>query len=806
MKVFLFIIRNFELITPLRFKVMKYINFFTLLFFQFLFSQNDFTENWEDLYSYNNVQDFIIDDSKIYAACENAIFIYDIDTNETQKFSSVNGLSGNTISSISYDDVSESIMIGYENGLIEIIQNNSSVIPITGIRDNVILIDKAVKGFYRNQDQTYIFGEFGVLVIDLNELEFGDSYKLSFDTSTSLTVNQMLIKNNILYTATSNGFYGVDLSLDLSNFSNWNQIVNGQVTNVVDGLDEIYFSRGSNVYKSSNPTQSVLSVIGNVSSINIDSSNENHIVVTTPSKISVYDLISSTVIEEIDLNLANNYNINTTKSIIIDNNVFLNTFSSGVLTTSLSDKVNYIELHPEGPSENNSFSISLGESQKWIVYGGYTLFFDAIENAANVDYFYEGKWNYLDYREFGSTTDCIATIIDPLDNTKVLVASVNKGIVELNDFEYLTTWTKDNTNSILPGHRSVGGGWTTNMVVDNNNNIWTANSRAGNNLFFSKYNGRLEGENRWEANVDFSGVLSPNEFVRGFNKMFVDHNNNIFVGTPEEGLFVFNANDIANESDRNVAVLNNIDGNGQLSSLSVKSVVSDENNRVWIGTNSGLVVYDDYENLFVEGAKTNVKTIVFEENGEAKELLGDTQVNDIIIDLAGNKWFGTSNAGLFQTSSDGQTTYNTFTNTNSPLPSNTILDLELDKQTGEIYIVTEKGILIYDGKNEPFGENITEVIAYPNPAIKNQAGHDNITIVAKDGNGIPDGTNVKIMDVSGKLVYETNINSFDGNLGGKIVWNKRNLRGNSVVSGVYIVLLSNSDATETTTTKIAIVN
>jgi hypothetical protein len=43
-------------------------------------------------------------------------------------------------------------------------------------------------------------------------------------------------------------------------------------------------------------------------------------------------------------------------------------------------------------------------------------------------------------------------------------------------------------------------------------------------------------------------------------------------------------------------------------------------------------------------------------------------------------------------------------------------------------------------------------------------------------------------------------------LGGKVVWNKKNLSGNKVASGVYIVLLYNAEGFQTSTTKIAIVN
>jgi hypothetical protein len=55
-------------------------------------------------------------------------------------------------------------------------------------------------------------------------------------------------------------------------------------------------------------------------------------------------------------------------------------------------------------------------------------------------------------------------------------------------------------------------------------------------------------------------------------------------------------------------------------------------------------------------------------------------------------------------------------------------------------------------------------------------------------------------------VHETNVIEGQELQGGKVVWNKKNLAGKSVASGIYIVLLSNDDASETATTKIAIVN
>ncbi|ANW97219.1 hypothetical protein AXE80_13370 [Wenyingzhuangia fucanilytica] len=782
---------------------MRYLFAFLFCFTNLVFAQRDYSNQWQDLYSYNNVKDFTIVGNKLYAISNNAMFVYDIETDDTQKFSSVNGLSGTTTSSISFDDISSNIIIGYENGLIELISDDNVVVPLTGIRDNLILVDKIVKGVYSAQNQSYVFGDFGIVELDIANFEFGDTYKLS-NSSSSYSVNQIAIENNTLYAATNNGLYKIDLSLNPIIFNNWTQVTSGNITGLLNLNGEVYFTKGSSVFEITNPTTSVISESNNILNINFNPSS-SELIITMSNLVTLYETSTFTKTDQVNLSSAANYNFTTTKAIISNNEVYVNTTNFGILNTPLTDKVNYTELHPDGPSANDIFSITVSNGQKWISYGGFNPSYNGLNRYRGVDYFVNGTWNYLKNNEIGSKKDYLKIIVDPFDSSRVLIASIRDGVTELNDFNFVKRWVKNNTNNILPGHYISGEAFVGNMIIDKNNMIWTANSSAVDNKFFSRYNGEKNDVDRWETKITFPDIGGSEGFVRGFNKMYVDRNNNVYAATARTGLFVFNADPVSDESKREITVLNDQANKGQLKSNYVFSVVADENDRVWIGTGLGLVVFDDYDNLY-SATKRPANTLIIEENGAARELLADTQVNDIIIDLAGNKWFATQGAGVIQTSSDGQTTYNIFNTSNSPLPDNIVIDLELDEITGEIYMVTEKGMLSYNSKNEPFGTSITPIIAYPNPAIRNQVGHENITIVAKDGNGIPDGTNVKIMDVSGKLVYETNVNQSNQSFGGKIVWNKTNLRGNPVVSGVYIVLLSKADGSESTTTKIAIVN
>jgi len=90
------------------------------------------------------------------------------------------------------------------------------------------------------------------------------------------------------------------------------------------------------------------------------------------------------------------------------------------------------------------------------------------------------------------------------------------------------------------------------------------------------------------------------------------------------------------------------------------------------------------------------------------------------------------------------------------------------------------------------GDSIGDVYAYPNPVRPGFTGE--VTI-----KGLPINADVRIVDVVGNLVYQTKAK------GGVAKWNTRNLKGKSVASGVYLVLMTNQDASQNKQTKIAVI-
>jgi len=104
---------------------------------------------------------------------------------------------------------------------------------------------------------------------------------------------------------------------------------------------------------------------------------------------------------------------------------------------------------------------------------------------------------------------------------------------------------------------------------------------------------------------------------------------------------------------------------GSLPNLRVISLASDSDNRIWIGTISGLVVFSNASGVF-DADVVDAQPVIFEEDGIAKKLLGDQYVSAIAVDGANNKWFGTSDGGVTYTNPNGQTTIANFSKENSP--------------------------------------------------------------------------------------------------------------------------------------------
>lgn len=770
-----------------------------ILLFVFLYSviasaQVDYSNSWEDFFSYNNVKDFEKIGETIYALSDNGIFIYNITTQETQKLSSVQGLSGETTSAIHYNESFNRLVIGYENGLIEVVDEDRSISISADIVNFNQSGEKRVNHISEFNDKLYLSTPFAIVVYDIDRLEFGDTYFIG-NNSSSLKINETIVYNDVIYAATELGIYSADVSNpNLIDFNNWQLLFPGNYTHINTFNNRLFAVSDNDIYEINGATINVVrsypeAIVG------FKASNSN-IAVALSESASFLDTSLNQVLQ-VSANAPFEYNLNN--ALAADNVFFLGTKEFGILSAPFSNTTNLVEIHPEGPITNDVFSIQAQNNHLWVVYGGYTPTFAPTNEQKGFSHYNGENWVTVNYSATQPFPDLVDITIDPSNPEKVFISCFNE-TQNVNDIRSAGLITVENDavtnfynhiNSGLEDLRATDPTATSVRVsssaFDRQGNLWMTNIRTPQELK------KLSASGGWTG-FDISSIKDVDAF--GLTEVAIDRNNSVWIGSRRDGALVFN------ENGNRLRALTVQPTRGSLPNPNVRTIAVDGNNRIWIGTLSGLVVFNNASGLF-DADVYDANPVIILDDGIPRRLLGDQTVNSIVVDGADNKWFGTDNGGVIYTNPNGQTTLANFSTQNSPLPSNKIVKITVDDVTGKVFFATDKGIVAYKSNVAPFGDTLGDVYAYPNPALKN---HATVTIDGRNGTHLPKGTNVKILDVSGNLVYETNVVEGQELQGGKVVWDKTNLAGKKVASGIYIVLLSNDDATETSFTKIAIVN
>ncbi len=774
----------------------KITQIFLILFVHQIWSQIDYSESWQDFYSYNNVKDFLKVDSDIFAIADNALFKYNLNSGEINKISSVNGLSGETTTSIYYSEAYDKTVVGYENGLLEIIDADGTITVAKDILNFSYSGSKQINSITGFENKLYLATSFAIIVYNLETLQFGDTYFIG-NQSTEIEINDIQIFEDVIYAATEDGVFTADVyNQNLIDYNNWTPNFSGNFRSIAIFNNEVYTARGNNLYSIENnvlylkntSTQTIRSVEASLDYLTIGTQRT-----VTVFNNNLVQVVSHTALST-DLFY---YNLNT--AYFENNELFIGTSEFGILNSNLQQINNFTEIHPEGPTSNAPFSIAAKENQLWVVYGGYDGAYTPLNGYYPISHFNGDHWLNKPYNDF-KVKNLVNVTFDIFNINKVYVSSWGAsnpndlsntgGMLVVEDDEVTDFWNYTNSGLEklnLPQSPNYISTRINGSAMDSKGNLWIANAWVDNRI--KKYN-----QNGSWSSVDMSTTITNTGL--GLNELEVDKTTTVWIGSRRNGVLAYN------ESGNNKTSLTTEQNKGSLPDLNVRTVKSDSRNRLWIGTKKGMVVLYNASNVFNQ-AVVNAKPVIILDDGIPKKLLGDQAINSIAIDGADNKWFGTETGGALQTNPTGSTTLQNFNKDNSPLPSNNILKIAVADNSGLVYFATDKGIVAFNSNVAEYGENLQEVYAYPNPSTKN---NEFITIDGRNGTHLPRGTNIKIVDTAGNLVFETNIKEGQELFGGKVVWNKTNLAGKKVASGVYIVLLTANENSETEVAKIAIIN
>ncbi len=760
-----------------------YFQFFILLLGFHLANGQNFL--WKGYFSYNEVRDLSEANTRLYAACETAFFSKNTVTNELKTVNTVDGLSGQTISAIYHSKSLNRTFLGHENGLVIMINEITGEFRLlVGIRDQgggIPPNKKRVNHFYEFNSKLYISCDFGLVEFKLTDFTFGDTFYIS-PTGGQTEVLETTVLNNEIYAVTrSQGIRKGDLSNpNLINFLAWQTFDAGFWSGIVTFNNTLVaINTDTRVYRfnGSNPIP-ILNLSGQGKDIrSVDSS----LIVTTENTVQILNetfALTQTFSNNTFQGLSSKFSCATQ----IQDTLYIGTTNDGVVEVSLSNTGSFTIILPQGPSRNSIFSITVTPSGTlWAAYGDYSQF----NNPYPLDEYGLSKltqdaWLNIPYSDLLGAKSIVRITTNPSNENIVYASSYFSGLLKLENDVATQLYTNSNSGLetlVLPSDPTYGPDIRIEQsVFDRSGNLWMSNGLIANMIKVLRANGQ------WQS-FNLSSVLS------GFTsngRMTIDKNGTKWLCTLDEGLIGFNEN-----LNNKIIKITEGSNDGNLPSPTVRAAQIDNRNQLWIGTQKGLRILPSVDR-FLNQDELTTNSIIIVEEGLPQELLFEQYITDIAIDGANNKWIGTADAGVFQLSPNGQQTLQRFTISNSPLPSNTINDIEINGSTGEVYIATAKGMVSFKGSSTAPSNSLKDVFVYPNPV---RPGFDGTVKIS----GLTNRANVKITDIEGNLVYEKIAE------GGTIEWDTKAFGKYKVASGVYMIFIASDDATDTTVKKVMII-
>jgi ligand-binding sensor domain-containing protein len=743
------------------------------------YAQN-FEDSWTGYFSYVSVKAISQGNDRLYAAAENAVFSLDLSTQEINTISSVNGLSGEFISSLYYSPNFNLLVIGYENGLIDIvIDGEENILKVVDIVDKPTIPPnkKRINHFNEYNGRLYISTDFGISVYDLERLEFGDTYFIG-DFGSQINISQTTISGEFIYASSNEG--GIRRALvdntNLIIFEEWTVFNAGVNWDGIQALgNEIYalrvddrlfeFIEGSGFVPVTNYANEVVDF----------GVSDDLLTVTTVASIEAY---SEGFVLQASVSNIPNFDVVGQSGYSFNNILYYGTEEDGLLAIPFGTNQAQ-QVLPDGPIDNSPYSLDAVPGELWVAFGDVDVDFNPFPlTEKGISHLKEGSWINFEFEEIFNTNDLVNVAINPEDPTEVYMSSYNKGLLHIVDEQPFMRY--DNTNSSL---NSIDPNGTDVRIYgadyDRDGNLWITQSREAEGLI------RVTPGPQFQKN-DITDII-PNAANSGaLGELRISREGYVFFGYNQGGLIGYNpANGDFNLITEGVGTGNLVDNN-------IRALEFDNQNRLWIGSIKGLRILFNVGGFFEEGANIDTQPIIILENGVAQELLFQLSVTDIEVDGSNNKWVSTATSGVFYLSSNGQETLLRFTKDNSPLPSDNVQDIAIDPFTGVVYFATVNGLVAFNGSSTAPRENLENVYSYPNPVRPGFEG--NVTI-----DGLTARANVKITDLEGNLVFE------ETSQGGSILWDTTAFGRYKVASGVYLVLVTTDDALETTVHKIMIV-
>ena len=748
-------------------------------------AQRDSLGQWTSLQSFSYGRYVTESADDIIYSTDNALFLLDKADLSFTRLTRTEGLAGGRIRLLKYHRPTETLLIVYENSTIDLYRKGR----FTTLRqiDNFNFSgDKRIFDLSFGADnRVYIAAGYGVSALSLNDETF------AFTTFTGLRVNGVAEYRGDIYAATPEGTYRVPLTgVNLNDFNNW------ELLGPAAGLPGDYSSNSIAVWREGlyvGVNEDVWKLGANAGAIYYDATEQQtSLVYLSPgpgSLLAGYRCLGNNCGGRTVVALSETAGsaralpdcADVTNYAVEDDagRIWFGDETYGIRYLTAVDGECQRLTFP-GPPKDQVYRLLHDGEALWIAPGQLDENTTPVYDFEGVFRYRDGSWDGLSIRNTGAFRgrdgsnggdDDVATIVDvdydPVNDIHFF-SSFFEGVIGVEEGDNATLYDEVNTSLELAegaGRGRIRAGGT---ATDANGFTYVAVSRAAQGGIVSVRS--PEGE--WAALGRDCGLnLAIDIAVDQAGYVWVVHR-----GGEEGGITVIDPmgtpQDPSDDRCRTITA-----SNSNLPTNETRSIAVGLTGEVWIGTASGVAIFSCGAGVFEAEGCPGTTPVVEADDGFGGFLLETEEIRTIAIDGANRKWLGT-NGGAYLLSEDGREQVLFFDRGNSPLLDDIVRSIAIDPTSGTVYFGTELGVISYRGDAtaaEPFFRD--ELVVFPNPVEPGYMGPIAI-------NGLVRNAQVKITDLSGKLVQEGRA------AGGQYVWSGTDYNGRRVTSGVYLVFAS----------------
>ena len=765
-------------------------------FFSFtVLAANFNTTGWKTYLSYNNTNSVEESNDQVFVVAEGSLYTYGKEDNSIKQYYKGNGLNDNTISLIRYNKQTKSLLIIYDNSNIDILEGGVAT-NLPYLSTSTSIRDKQINSVLVHDEYAYLSTAFGIVVVNMAKKEIKDTYKLS------LNITSCAIQNGNIYASTTNkaevssGIIYASLKENLLDKANWKPygLSNLSDSHTISAIASFkntlfYLVSQQGIFYENN---------GELSRI-INSSTLKYMKVIG-EKLACIDNSRVFIVSDTQKFDQINLSINDISTYQTDKYWITAEGSKGLRSIQRKGSNSFEALNEpiilDGPYSNSAFDIVCKNDKVYMIIGGKDLLngkrFDKGGYILTYDY---DKWSFIDPKEAQKKLNLprnprdytsIAVTTDDSNDEIVYASSMGDGVIQYKNGTPVQSYNEKNAFKETAGGYGSGYCYIDGLAFDKNGNLWMTSSEVNHAVLV------LDKAGAWHR-LDIEQLRG----VYTINDILITSTNDKWIYVPRNTpklVMIPNSESLDEVSSYEFTTLIDTDGK-ELTPSNYTCVAEDKDGYIWVGTNRGAVYFTKPRISSAEDkAATRCTRVKYtnEETGNLAYFLDNVVVTTLKVDAGNRKWIGTKGNGVYVLDNDNETIVYQFNTTNSPLLSDNIYDIEINDKTGEVFIGTDKGLNSYQGEASEGKSDYSEIYAYPNPVRPEHM--DKVTIV-----GLMDNSNVKITDLNGNIIYQTK------SLGGQAIWNCRSANGSRVATGVYLVLASTEEASESVVTKIIVV-